>query len=132
MANLMIPGPAAEPEKNGQEHTRSDGGGAHAEHQPEQHRAEKADVPSPEDCVRAIVCAARMTAMGVITPSAGNTVRGSYRDVLVEYHKAKAKDAEKKIANSDVLEILNKDPRLLNFLEPILGQEQIDLIMKKV
>ena len=56
MSNLTISGHGAEPEKAGQEqsHQNSDGGAGPDCGRQQDQRAEKADIPNEEDCLRAI------------------------------------------------------------------------------
>ena len=142
MSNLMIPGSGAEPEKLIQDRAQQDANRdadanreARADREAgadrRQHRTsgESGDIPTEEDCLRAIAHTARLAVLGVIKPSVANVTRSSFRDIL-QHHKAKAKEAEKNISNGDVIDILKKDPKLLSLLEPLLSKEQIDMIMK--
>jgi hypothetical protein len=133
MSTLMIPGPGgAEPEKTGNEqaqgnssgHGASNGGSDY--HRP---HAKKPGIPSESDCVLAIAQVAGLAAMGLLKVGQANAVRAAYRDILM-YHKGKAKEAEKSLSNSDVMELLRKDPKLLNLLAPLLTSEQLDMVMK--
>jgi hypothetical protein len=129
----MILGPAAESAKTSQEQAQGDDhstdAAADSNGNQQHQRAEKDGIISEEDCVRGIAHVARLVALGVLTPSKANTIRASLRDIL-QYHRNKSKQAEKGVANGDVLDILKKDPQLLSLLEPLLSQSQIDMIMK--
>ncbi len=130
MSNLMIPGPGAEPEKGGQDQAQNDAHGAGADRRHgQQQRTGKADIPSEDDCLRAIAQVARLAALGMFKPAVANTVRSAYRDIL-QHYKGQVKEAEKNAASADVLEAVRNDPRMLSLLEPFLTQEQIDMIMK--
>jgi hypothetical protein len=130
MSNLMIPGPGAEPEKTGQDQTHTDTHDAKSDdrHGHRQHSG-KADIPTEEDCLRAIAHAARLAALGVFKPSVANTVRSAFRDIL-QHHRSKTKETEKNVANADVLEAVRNDPKMLSLLEPYLTQDMIDSLMK--
>jgi hypothetical protein len=127
-ATLMIPGPGAEPEKDGRQEAHNNARGAGAGQQPHQ-RAGQSDIPSEEDCLRAIAQVARLAALGMFKPAVANTIRSAFRDIL-QHHKSKAKEAERNVANADVLAAVRNDPRTLSLLEPFLTQEMIDAIMK--
>ena len=132
MSNLMIPASGAEPEKGAQQETHNDahGAGADGQHGQQQHqRAGQPDIPSEEDCLRAIAHVARLAALGMFKPSVANTIRSAFRDIF-QYHKSKAKEAEKNVANADVLEAVRNDPKMLGLLEPFLTQDVINAIMK--
>ncbi len=132
MSTLMIPGPGgAEPEKTGNEqaheNTCGDGASAGASHHRQRH-TKKRGIPSEEDCLLAIAQVAGLAAMGVLKVGQANAVRAAYRDILGHY-KSKAKEAAKSLTNTDVMELLRKDPKLLNLLEPLLTSEQLDMVM---
>lgn len=134
MSTLMLPGPGdTGPEKIGYEQARGDncdrGAGAETSHRRQQRHSTESDILSENDCLRRIARTAELVALGVFKPSVANALRSSYRDIL-QHHKAKAKEAEKNLSNGDVIEVLKKDPRLLSLLEPLLSQEQVDMIMK--
>jgi len=132
MSDLMIPGPDAEPEKS----RKKQAGGAGrdtdgADQQRQRHaRATNGHIPTEKECLSAIAQVARLAALGILKPAAANTIRSSYRDIL-QHYKAKDREAEKNLADSDVLEILEKDPRLLSLLEPLLSQDQVEMIMNR-
>jgi hypothetical protein len=129
MSNLMIPGPGgAEPEKTGDEDTHGssrDNGSARGR---QQCHPPKPSIPSPEDCLRAFAQIAGLVAMGILKPAGANAIRSAYREIL-QHHKAKAKEAEKSLTNADVMDLLRKDPKLLNLLAPLLTSEQLDMVM---
>ncbi|MBC8867948.1 MAG: hypothetical protein H8E44_00950 [Planctomycetes bacterium] len=109
----------------------TDGGEQAAGENTRQKRRQRksADIPTEEDCLGAIAQVARLAAMGLLKPAQANSIRGSFRDIL-SYHQKKAKENEQGISNADVLDVFQQDPKLLSLLEPLLSQEQIDLILK--
>ena len=133
MSNLMIPGPGgAEPEKTGHKQAQGKNGGggagADASHDSRQRHSKKRGIPSENDCLLAIAQVAGLAAMGLLKVGQANAVRAAYRDIL-SHHKSKAKEAEKSPSNSDVMDLLRKDPKLLNLLAPLMTSEQIDMVM---
>ena len=132
MSDLMIPGPDAEPEKS----RKKQAGGADRDtrgaDQQRQHdaRATNGHIPTEKECLSAIARVAGLVAMGKLKPAAANTIRSSFRDIL-QHHKAKTREAEKNLADGDVLGILAKDPMMLSLLEPLLSQDQIEMIMNR-
>jgi hypothetical protein len=131
MADSLIPTQETASDESASEQSHGDGHGADADRQHDQQhqQAAKTDVPSEEDCLRAIVHVGRLAALGVFKPSVANSVRNSFRDVL-QHHQKKAKAAEKNLTNDTVIECLRQDPKVLSLLEPLLSQEQIELIVK--
>jgi hypothetical protein len=130
MTTLLIPGPdGAEPQKNGNPEAQGDEDGAAADdRQRHPNRAKHDSIPSETDCLRAIAHVAGLVAMGLLEPAQGNSIRASYREILAHY-KSKAKEAEKSLSNADVMDLLRKDPKLLNLLAPLLTGEQLDMVM---
>ena len=51
-----------------------------------------------------------LAALGMFKPPVANSIRSAFRDIL-QYHKSKAKEAEKNVANADVLEAARNDPK---------------------
>ena len=132
MSSLMIPAPGAEPEKGGHQEAHNDarGTGADGQHgQQQQQRAAQSDIPSEEDCLRGIAQVGRLAALGMFKPAVANAIRSAFRDIL-QHHKNKAKEAEKNVANADVLQAVRNDPKMLSLLEPFLTQDMINSIMK--
>ena len=67
--------------------------------------------------MRAIAQLAGLVAMGMLKPAQANAIRAGFRDIL-QYHKSKAKEAEKTVSNADVMDLLQKDPKLLTCWRP--------------
>ena len=132
MQNVFMPGPEdSEPKKIGCEHGRTDNhdAGADRRRQQQRQRAKKPEIPSEEDCLGAIVQVARLVALGLLETAQANAIRASFREILL-FHRSKAKEAEKGIANVEVLDVLRKDPKLLSLFEPLLSQEQVDWVLR--
>lgn len=132
MSNLMITGPNGDgPEQTGGNQTEENArdAGDWAGRQRCHRESRKPGIPSEEDCLRAIAQAAGLVAIGLLDASDANAIRAAFRDIL-QYHRSRAKEAEKSISNADVLELLRKDPSLLSLLEPLLTQEQIEMITR--
>ena len=116
--------------KIGQEKPQADSGrsdGQSSSHT--RQRSRGPNIPGEEECLAAIAQVGRLAAMGLLKPAQANAIRGSFREILL-YHQKKAKESEQGISNIDVLEVFQQDPKLLSLLEPLLSQEQIDMILK--
>jgi len=131
MSDLLISENAeGETPKIGHEQTHDGGGQGGGEGSRQRQRQRKShDIPSEEECLGAIAQVARLAALGLLKPAQANAIRGSFREILL-YHQKKAKENEQGISNIDVLDVFQKDPKLLRLLEPLLSQEQIDMILK--
>jgi hypothetical protein len=132
MTDLLIPGPGPDPEQNGPQGAQDDGhdAGAQRPRGTQRQRGKPPTIPSEAECLQAIVQAARLVAMGLFTPSQANAIRAAFRDVL-QHHQAKTTQAAGRgVSDGDLLKVLQADPRLLNLLEPVLGPDQIELIMR--
>jgi len=130
MSDLMIPGPSgSEPtpqnkaKSQGQQQEKSSGRRRRTS------RSAKPAIPSADDCARAIAQVAGLVAIGLLKPAQANAIRAAFRDIQ-QYHKSKAKEADNSLSNADVMNLLRKDPTLLNMLEPLLTDEQIDQVMR--
>jgi hypothetical protein len=107
---------------------RAEQAGGEGPHQ-EQRQRKSPDIPSEEECLAAIAQVGRLAAIGFLKPAQANAIRGSFREILLHYRN-KAKENEQGMSNVDVLGVFQKDPKLLSLLEPLLSQEQIDMILK--
>lgn len=92
-------------------------------------RSSKPSIPSHDDCLKALGQLPGMIVMGILTPSQGNAIRSCYQEIIKSYQQ-QTPNTKPKIDNSYVLDLLQKDPQLLNLLEPLLTHDQIDLIMR--
>ena len=113
-----------------QDTPQADGGQPDGQDSAHTHQRSKGpSIPSEEECLAAIAQVGRLVAIGLLKPAQANAIRGSFREILM-YHQKKAKESEQGISNVDVLEVFQQDPKLLSLLEPLLSQEQIDMILK--
>jgi hypothetical protein len=128
MASKMLPGPGPdEPDETGHANAR---GKARGERSPGggQRRRAKRPPPSVDDCLAALAHIAGLVAMRLLAPAQANSMRAIYHEILA-YHQGKAQRAEA-LSNAKVMEILHRDPALLNALEPLMTDDQIDMVMK--
>ena len=133
MSALMLPGPDDSGTgkigcEHGQGESCDNAAGARASRRRRQRHSKKPGVPSENDCLLAIAQVAGLVAMGLLKVGQANAIRAAYRDIL-SHHKGKAKEAEKSLSNSDVMDLLKKDPKLVNLLAPLLTSEQLDMVM---
>jgi hypothetical protein len=130
MSELLIQqNPDGEVPKIGHEQTDDTGEQTGGKRPNRKQQRKTPDIPSEEECLGAIAQVARLAAMGLLKPAQANAIRGSFREILM-YHQRKAKESEQGISNVDVLDVFQQDPKLLSLLEPLLSQEQIDMILK--
>jgi len=131
MSNLLTPqNPEDETPRIAHEQTTDSGEKAGGESASQKRRQRKSpDIPTEEDCVAAFAQVGRLAAIGLMKPAQAKTVLASFKEIL-GYHRNKAKENEQGISNFDVLEVLRQDPKMLSLLEPLLSQEQIDMILK--
>jgi len=85
-------------------------------------------IPSDEDCLAALAQLPGLVALKYMTPAQANAVRGVYQAILKHYQQARAASARPGIADADLLEIARANPEILSMLEPLLTDEQMDLI----
>jgi hypothetical protein len=130
MSDLMLPGPAgpdatSHDDAASQDKRREESTGRRR--RPSQ--GARSAIPSSVDCLKGIAQLTGLLALGLIKPAQANAIRAAFREIL-QYHKTATKQAEKTLSNADIMDILRKDPRLLSLLEPLLTEEQIDMVMR--
>ena len=102
-------------------------GGEHSQQQ--QHRQRKSpEVPSEQECLAAIARVAQLAAIGLLNPARANAIRGSYQTIL-QHHQKKTQESSQGLSNESVLAILERDPTLLSMFEPLLSQEQVNMVL---
>jgi len=109
------------PDRHQQKKRRTNAG----ESQPR--RNKKSGIPSETECLRLMARLAGLVAIGFLRPPQANAIRAAYQQIL-QFHRNKAKEVEKGLANADVLELLRSDPNLLSLLEPLLTDEQVAMV----
>lgn len=87
------------------------------------------NIPSAEACLAALAQLPGLVALKYLTPAEANAVRGVYQAILQHHQKARAASIQPGIADADLLEIARANPEILSMLEPLLTDEQMDLIL---
>jgi len=86
-------------------------------------------IPSAEECAAKLAQLPGLVAMGLLTTSQANVIRGTYRDLLGFHQARRSQQQGAGIADESVLELLRRDPKPLGLLEPLLPNEQIQMVM---
>ncbi len=124
MDGLSIPERQDDPA--GQASGRSDSGKRRGE-DPQRGRARIASV---EDCLAALSQLVPLTTIGMITTTKANTLRSIYTTIL-QYHERQQSGPTRTITNEKGLaELLRKQPELATLLEPLLSDEQIQMLVR--
>jgi hypothetical protein len=96
----------------------------------ERRRKKGAEIPSAEDCLRAIAALPGLIAIRALTNAQANSIRASYESIL--RHHERSQDAPARHASDDhILKLVREQPGLLDLLEPFLTQDQLTIIMKE-
>ena len=89
------------------------------------------DIPTEEECLGAIAQVARLAAMGLLKPAQANAIRGSFKEILMYPPEEGQGKRARHFQWLMSLRCSSRIPRkLLSLLEPLLSQEQIDMILK--
>ena len=123
MSNSIVPSRQGAGDREHSKKRRPNGG------EGQRRRKKKFGIPSEQKCLHAMERLAGLVAMGLLKPAQANSIRAAYREIL-QYHRSRAKEADKNLANADVLELLRTDPKLLSLLEPLLTEEQVTMVTK--
>jgi len=88
--------------------------------------------PSEERCLNALDNIPGLLLGGAINTSQANVVRGVYSTMLQHLRQRNTGSSAPVISQTDLVEQVRKNPKLINSLAAILPQEQIDEILKEI
>ena len=124
MDELSIPERQDDPA--GQASGRSDSGKRRGE-DPQRGRTRIASV---EDCLRVLSQLGSLVTLGMLSTAQANTIRSTYTAIL-QYHERQQSGPTRTITNEKGLaELLRKQPELATLLEPLLSDEQIQMLVR--
>jgi len=66
----------------------------------------------------------------MLTTRQADSLRGIYNTILQYHHRQPAGKVAGSVDQSRLVEILQKNPELVNLLEPVLTDEQIDMVLQ--
>jgi hypothetical protein len=95
-------------------------------------RPEKARAPiaSAEDCLAALSKLVSLVALGILSTAQANAIRSTYTAIL-QYHERHQSGPSRTIADEkDLAKLLRKHPELAKLLEPLLSDEQIEILLR--
>lgn len=129
MTNLALPGPDGP--QNDNDFENETGRSDHARrrgHPGPRRRKTNPKIPSAEACLAALAQLPGLVALKYLSPAEANAVRGVYQAILQHHQKSRAASVQPGIADVDLLTIARTNPEMLSMLEPLLSDQQIDLI----
>ncbi len=88
--------------------------------------------PSEERCLNALDNISGLLLGGAINTSQANVVRGVYSTMLQHLRQRGTGNSAPVISQTDLVEQIRKNPKLINSFAAILPQEQIDEILKEI
>jgi hypothetical protein len=91
--------------------------------------AEKSNVQSRDEIMRALGRLPGLIALKVLSPSQANAMRSAYQTRLAEHSRSQP-ELQSQISNESVLQLLSEQLHLLSMLEPFMSQDQIDMVMR--
>jgi hypothetical protein len=94
-------------------------------------RRHPGQVLNQQQCLAGLSQLPGLLAMNMIKPGQANAMRGAFRDVLQFHLQANRSGAADGLPDEDLLALLRKTPEMFSMLEPLLTDEQIDLVMKR-
>ena len=134
MTTPLLPSP--EPGRNdpaNDDPRRDDAGDCHEEART--HRSQGAGrrrpVASEEDCLAALSSLPGLVALGLLSTSQANAIRGVYTAMLQHHRQSRMKNERGGVVDDALVDMLARHPELANLLEPILSAEQIAAILAR-
>jgi len=95
----------------------------------EQAATQASDIPSRNEIIRALGRIPGLVALKMLAPAQANAICGVYKTMLGEESKSRA-GQKTQISDDNVLKMLREQPGMLSLLEPLLTNEQIEMVMK--
>src|SRR5262245_36849652 len=87
-------------------------------------------LPTREEIMQGLHALPGLVAMKLLTPPQANVIANVYRTLLAELARPAATQAAT-LTDDDALRILREQPTLLRYLEPILTDEQVSMLLRK-
>ena len=105
--------------------------------QPQQEQPSKdrhalaSDVPTQQECMRALGRLPILITLKVISTQQANAIRGTYQTVLNEIHRSTSDGGTAAVADDNVIALLKANPELLNLVEPLLTDQQVRDLLER-
>lgn len=87
--------------------------------------------PDEDQCLAAIARLAGLVAMGILTTSKANSIRASFAEILRWHRAARGSREQQRLEDTDLIGLLRTNPELLAMLEPLLTEDQIDMLTRE-
>jgi hypothetical protein len=87
--------------------------------------------PDEEQCLAAIARLAGLVAMGILTTSRANAIRASFVEILRWHRATRGSREQQRLDDADLIGLLRTNPELLAMLEPLLTEDQIDMLTRE-
>lgn len=126
MSQISLPGPADEESAI----PNADDESQHHQNNESHQRRQQAPIPDLETCLRAIGQLPGLVALRLLTPAQANAIRASYREILQHHQQSVNRSSQNGISDASLLDLARQRPEIVSMLEPLLTDDQIDLVMK--
>jgi hypothetical protein len=126
-------GPSADPPKPDNESAARCRTGAQKKRS-DQRRSDKGAknaYPSEDQCLTAIARVAGLVAMRILTTSQANSIRAAFSEILRWHRTSSGRSGDRRVDDRDLLSILRTNPELLAMIEPLLTDDQIELLARQ-
>lgn len=84
-----------------------------------------------QQCLTGLSQLPGMVALGLLKPAQANSMRGAFKDLL-DHHREDRQSASGAVATDDVIAAVRRNPALLTLFEPMLTDQQFELVMNAV
>jgi hypothetical protein len=84
--------------------------------------------PTPEECLAALGALPGLVALGLMSTARANSIRGAYAEILRWHGHARGQRDEGRLTDDDVLALARSNPEILSMIEPLLTDEQIEMV----
>lgn len=101
-------------------------------HQADQNRQSKQPRPkilSRGECLEQLSALPGLVAMGLLTTSKANCIRGTISTVLQFDSKQTSSDSRREVDSTELAAMLKANPEMAKFLEPFLSRDQIEALL---
>jgi hypothetical protein len=131
MTSLVIPNPGDEqPADSYSGAGASDAGSGSAPGSGAGRQRRERVIPDADACLDALGRLPGLIALGIVKPAQANAMRAIYHEILQHHQRSQQRDDRQGLSDADVMDVMQRDPQFLNLLEPLLSQEQVELIMR--
>jgi hypothetical protein len=87
-------------------------------------------IPDADACLHALAAMPGLIAMGMVSTAQANAISRIYNSILQHHDRTHAAGEQRAMLGGELMDHLRANPQLVHLFEPLLTDEQMDLLME--